>query len=129
MATLVRIEHEGGSTSFHAAMNYVQTIRLLHKGMRGEPDEGKPLAPVDIYGDPRRRTVLEHCPGTAPEDIATAREAGAYDALARALQQMTPEEVCRQITVSGLRGRGGAGYPAGRKWELVREARGSKSSL
>jgi bidirectional [NiFe] hydrogenase diaphorase subunit len=37
---------------------------------------------------------------------------------------MTPEQVCRQIVDSGLRGRGGAGYPTGRKWELVRKARG-----
>jgi bidirectional [NiFe] hydrogenase diaphorase subunit len=126
MAPLVRIEHEGGSSSFHANMSHGQTVRLLQDGMKGEPDEGTSLSPVDIYGDPRERTVLESCSGTDPEDLITALAAGTYDALARAVQQMTPEEVCRQITTSGLRGRGGAGYPTGRKWELVREARGKQ---
>lgn len=126
MAPLVRIEHEGDSSSFHEKMNHVQTIRLLQEGIEGKPDKGKPLSPVDIYGDPRRRTVLKNCPGTAPENLATARASGAYDALASAVQQMTPEEVCRQITASGLRGRGGAGFPTGRKWDLVRAARGKR---
>jgi NADH:ubiquinone oxidoreductase subunit F (NADH-binding)/NADH:ubiquinone oxidoreductase subunit E len=126
MAPLVRIELEGGNSSFHAHMSHVQTIRLLQDGMEGKPGKGIPLSPVDIHGDPRGRFVLKTCSATGPEDLSTARAAGAYDALARAVQQMTPEEVCRQITASGLRGRGGAGYPTGRKWELVREARGKR---
>lgn len=127
MAPLIRIEREEGNASFHAKMNQDQTVRLLKDGMQGVHVEGKTLSPVDIYGDPHGRIVLENCTGTDPENIATARVmAGAYNALARAVQLMTPEEVCRQITTSGLRGRGGAGYPTGRKWELVREARGKR---
>jgi bidirectional [NiFe] hydrogenase diaphorase subunit len=127
MAPLVRIDHESGRSGFHANMNLDQTVSLLQDGMRRETDEGTPLTPVDIFGDPRGRTVLENCSGAVPENLSTARAAGAaYGALARAVQQMTPEEVCRQITASGLRGRGGAGYPTGRKWELVREARGKR---
>ena len=129
MAPLVRIDHEGGRTSFHANMNHDQTVSLLQDGLRGETDEGTPLSPVDIFGDPGRRTVLENCSGIEPENLSTARAAGAYDALAHAVQQMTPEEVCRQITASGLRGRGGAGYPTGRKWELVREAPGKRKFI
>jgi bidirectional [NiFe] hydrogenase diaphorase subunit len=51
---------------------------------------------------------------------------GGYHALAHALREMTPEQVCDEITRSGLRGRGGAGYPAGLKWGLVRKSPGAK---
>lgn len=125
MAPLVRVDHEG-SSSFHDRMNLDQTIRVLMDGMNAKPDEGEPLSPVDIYGDPHGRTVLARCTGTDTGDLNQTGGAVAYDALEHAVQQMTPEEVCRQISASGLRGRGGAGYPTGRKWDLVREARGKR---
>jgi bidirectional [NiFe] hydrogenase diaphorase subunit len=126
MAPLVRIEHGNGSSSFHSSMNQVQTIRQLKDGMPETPGNGVPLPPIDVYGDPHIRIVLENCTVTDPSELSTAQEAGTYDMLARALQNMSPEEVCRQITASGLRGRGGAGYPTGRKWDMVREARGKR---
>jgi bidirectional [NiFe] hydrogenase diaphorase subunit len=119
MAPLVRIEHEGGETSFHAGMDREQAVKLLQNALRGIHSSGIPLSPVAIYGDIHKRIVLENCTGTAPA-------VGSYHALTRAVLQMTPEEVCRQITESGLRGRGGAGYPTGRKWEMVRTARGKR---
>lgn len=51
---------------------------------------------------------------------------GGYHALAHALREMTPEQICDEITRSGLRGRGGAGYPTGLKWGLVRKSPGAK---
>jgi NADH:ubiquinone oxidoreductase subunit F (NADH-binding)/(2Fe-2S) ferredoxin/Pyruvate/2-oxoacid:ferredoxin oxidoreductase delta subunit len=49
---------------------------------------------------------------------------GGYEALARVLQSFEPERVIEEITASGLRGRGGAGFPTGRKWKICREAPG-----
>jgi NADH:ubiquinone oxidoreductase subunit F (NADH-binding) len=60
-----------------------------------------------------------------PESIASAVEQGAYRALASALRE-PPSEVLEAIEASGLRGRGGAGFPAGRKWRMVAEAEASK---
>lgn len=54
---------------------------------------------------------------------------GGYYALAYALREMTPEQVCDEITRSGLRGRGGAGYPTGLKWGLVRKSPGAKKFI
>jgi len=125
MAPLVRVEHRG-SSGFHDHMTLDQTIRVLQDGISGKPDGGKALSPAEIYGDPHGCTVLSRCSGRDPDDPGRAEDVVAYDALARAVQRMTPEEVCRQITASGLRGRGGAGYPTGRKWDLVREARGKR---
>lgn len=69
------------------------------------------------------RIVLANCGRIDPDDLASARAGGAYRALARAVREMTPAEVCAEISASGLRGRGGGGYPTGAKWELVRASR------
>ena len=54
-----------------------------------------------------------------PEKLGDYIAAGGYEALAHAITEMTPQEVTEEIKASGLRGRGGAGYPTGLKWELV----------
>jgi NADP-reducing hydrogenase subunit HndC len=58
-----------------------------------------------------------------PENIDEYIAYDGYTALAKALTQMTPEEIIREIVDSGLRGRGGAGFPTGKKWELCRKAK------
>jgi NADH:ubiquinone oxidoreductase subunit F (NADH-binding)/(2Fe-2S) ferredoxin len=57
-----------------------------------------------------------------PEKIDESIARDGYKALAKALAEMTPEKIISEITLSGLRGRGGAGFPTGLKWQLVRNA-------
>jgi NADH:ubiquinone oxidoreductase subunit F (NADH-binding)/(2Fe-2S) ferredoxin/NAD-dependent dihydropyrimidine dehydrogenase PreA subunit len=59
-----------------------------------------------------------------PENIDEAISRGAYEALAKVLTTMTPEQVIKEIKASGLRGRGGGGFPTGIKWETCRNAHG-----
>ncbi len=59
-----------------------------------------------------------------PEKIEEYIARGGYSALAKALTSMTPDEVIKEIKDSGLRGRGGGGFPTGRKWEQCRRAKG-----
>jgi len=59
-----------------------------------------------------------------PENIEDYIARDGYKALAKALTEMTPEEIIQEIKASGLRGRGGAGFPTGLKWEYVRQAEG-----
>jgi NADH:ubiquinone oxidoreductase subunit F (NADH-binding)/(2Fe-2S) ferredoxin/Pyruvate/2-oxoacid:ferredoxin oxidoreductase delta subunit len=59
-----------------------------------------------------------------PENIDDYIAMNGYQALAKVLTKMTPEDVIRQITASGLRGRGGGGFPTGIKWESCRKAPG-----
>ena len=65
------------------------------------------------------RIVLENCGKIDAESIDEYIAAGGYQALAKALGTMTSQEVIDEVTKSGLRGRGGAGFPAGKKWSQV----------
>lgn len=67
----------------------------------------------------QRRIILANSGHTDPERIADYIAAGGYRALLRAVTEMAPEKIIAEVRRSGLRGRGGAGYPAGLKWELV----------
>ena len=68
----------------------------------------------------QHRVVLENCGTTDAEDLDEYLAKGGYAAFEKALFDMSDEEVCREIMDSGLRGRGGGGFPAGQKWDSVR---------
>ncbi len=72
----------------------------------------------------QKKIVLANSGLIDPERLEDYIARGGYMALGNALREMAPEEVCETITRSGLRGRGGAGYPTGLKWDLVRKAAG-----
>lgn len=69
------------------------------------------------------RLIMRNCGYINPEDISHYIANGGYSSLVKALK-MPPEEIIEEVRKSGLRGRGGAGFPAGEKWELCRKARG-----
>ena len=71
------------------------------------------------------RVVLRNCGKIDPENIEDYIAEDGYMALAKVLTEMTPEMVIETVIHSGLRGRGGAGFLAGKKWELSRAATGS----
>ena len=64
------------------------------------------------------RIALRNCGFINPEDIDEYISRGGYEAIAKVLGEMTPQQVIDEITKSGLRGRGGAGFPTGVKWGL-----------
>ena len=71
-----------------------------------------------------RKVILKNCGHIDPEQINHYIANGGYTALVKALQ-MPPEAVINEVGRSGLRGRGGAGFPTGQKWEICRNAPGS----
>jgi NADP-reducing hydrogenase subunit HndC len=73
-----------------------------------------------------QRVVLERVGIVDPESLEDYILHDGYEALAKALTQMTPAEVCAIMDRSGLQGRGGAGFPVGRKWSFVAATPGSK---
>lgn len=72
------------------------------------------------------RVVLNETGKINPESLDDYLAHGGYQALAKVLAEMTPEEVCDTILKSGLRGRGGAGFPTGIKWNFTRKAQGEQ---
>ena len=67
------------------------------------------------------KVVLENCGRIDPASLDAALAMGAFKAAARAIQTMTPAEVCDMVLESGLRGRGGAGFPTGQKWRVAHD--------
>ena len=68
----------------------------------------------------QQRVALRNCGVIDPENIEEYIGEDGYQALGKVLTEMTPEDVIKVILDSGLRGRGGAGFPTGKKWELAR---------
>jgi NADH-quinone oxidoreductase subunit F len=68
------------------------------------------------------KVALRTCGNVDPEQIEEAVAAGAYSALAKVLDNMKAPDVLDQLQLSGLRGRGGAGFPTHLKWMLTRQA-------
>ncbi len=72
------------------------------------------------------RIALRNCGLIDPENINEYLAADGYEALAKVLGQMTPEEVIKEIIDSGLRGRGGGGFPTGLKWQFAKKSQGDQ---
>ncbi|MDA8171393.1 MAG: NADH-quinone oxidoreductase subunit NuoF [Nitrospiraceae bacterium] len=77
----------------------------------------------------QHKLVLAECGIIDPEEIGSYMEHGGYKAAAKALLKLHPEEIINEIKKSGLRGRGGAGFPTGMKWEFCRKAPGTRKCV
>ncbi len=84
--------------------------------------------PMCEFLGPQRHICIEHFGQMDPADPDEYLRNGGFRALAQA-RELTPEEIIRRVTDSGLRGRGGAGFPTGVKWQRVREAPGDVKYL
>lgn len=84
-------------------------------------DQVRSINEVDFYRK-QKRTALRNCGVINPEDIKEYIAFDGYKALGKALTEMTREQVIEEIKKSGLRGRGGGGFPTGLKWEFTYKA-------
>ena len=75
------------------------------------------------------KVVLDQCGKFDPEDLEAYQAAGGYAAAKKAITQLTSEAIVETIKKSGLRGRGGAGFPTGTKWEMGKNAPGSEKYI
>ncbi len=93
--------------------------RLLCKDINGE--KVQKLDELTFYKK-QKRIALKNCGKIDPENIDEYIAFDGYKALEKVLLEMSPEEVIETIDKSGLRGRGGAGFPTGKKWALTKAA-------
>ena len=82
----------------------------------------KSLNEIGFYKQ-QERVALRNCGVIDPENIDEYIAFDGYQALAKALTEMTPEQVIQEVLDSGLRGRGGAGFPTGKKWQFARASK------
>jgi len=94
--------------------------RLVHKEAEkaGEEETAKSLGDTLFYKK-QHRIALRNCGVINPENIDEYIGTGGYQALGKVLTEMTPEDVVKEISASGLRGRGGGGFPTGTKWKFA----------
>lgn len=123
---LVRLEKADGSETFFQKATSDVAEALCSEALNGDGATTTTARdhrlPTDIpFFERQQRIVLANAGHIDPERIEAYIARGGYAALAKVVHEMTPDEVCAMITKSGLRGRGGAGYPTGVKWNLVRK--------
>ena len=92
--------------------------RLLYKETIQEDNTVKSLSETNFYAK-QHRVALRNCGVINPENIDEYIAVDGYAALGKVLTEMTPQQVIDVILASGLRGRGGAGFPTGRKWSFA----------
>ncbi|MDD3995035.1 MAG: NAD(P)H-dependent oxidoreductase subunit E, partial [Dehalococcoidales bacterium] len=131
---VVVIEPEGILYT-HVTLEYVPEIIQSHL------KQGEPVAAL-YYRDPasgkavpcyrdielykkQKRVIMRNCGQINPEKIEDYESNGGYKALRKALSDMSPQQVIGEVRRSGLRGRGGGGFPTADKWELCHNAAGS----
>ena len=121
-APLVSVESEGvlyGNVTS-------QDVPRIVEGLGKEPVKELQVSLNVPFFTRQYRVVLDNCGRVDPERIEDYVSLGGYSALLKALNEMRPTEVIEQVTRSGLRGRGGAGYPTGLKWGTVSKASGAR---
>ena len=119
----VKLEDIDEIVSEHLIKGRVVT-RLLFKDEQ-KSQEIKPLDEINFY-QKQKRVVLRNCGVIDPENIDEYIAFDGYKALAKVLTEMTPQQVQEEILASGLRGRGGAGFPTGLKWKFAMGSTGKK---
>ncbi|HIT94964.1 MAG TPA: NADH-quinone oxidoreductase subunit NuoF [Candidatus Faecivivens stercoripullorum] len=92
--------------------------RLLYKETVQEDNSVKSLNETNFYAK-QHRVALRNCGVINPENIDEYIAVDGYQALGKVLTEMTPQQVIDVILASGLRGRGGAGFPTGKKWSFA----------
>jgi len=126
---LVEVFPPQGRRVFYRNVTPKQVQRIVEEHLIG----GKPVTEWVIPADEidnllskQRRIVLRNCGIIDPESIDDYLGAGGYKALEKVLHSMSSREVIDEVTSSGLRGRGGAGFPTGVKWGFARKSPGSQ---
>jgi bidirectional [NiFe] hydrogenase diaphorase subunit len=119
--------HAGGETRLYESVDAAAAARIAAEDAVGRTPVADLLGTKNAaFFGKQRRIVLEGSGRIDPERIESCVAAGAYEALQKAVTELTPLDVLQELTASGLRGRGGGGYPAGLKWSTVYKSKGAR---
>jgi len=104
--------------------DHPEILNAILDNLDGKPVPEFALSPDIPFFAAQRKIVLENCGEIDPEHIEQYIAASGYEALLNAVANRTPDDVVQEVIRSGLRGRGGGGYPTGLKWSMVAKAPG-----
>ena len=124
MGPLVRVEHRTGEATLYGHVLPEDAVHVVTGHLAGGPavSSEKAIDESIPFFARQKRVVLANAGKIDPDRIEDYIAEGGYRALAKALRAMTPAQVVEAVKAAGIRGRGGAGYPAGAKWELLAES-------
>ena len=128
---IVDVVTPGGDLFSYGNVTEEGALRILEEHIK----QGKP--PEDMLINKERedfvgkqvRISLRNCGIIDPESLSDYRESGGYKAIEKAVLEMTPDQVIDEVLRSGLRGRGGAGFPTGLKWRFTSQYRNDQKYI
>ncbi len=127
---LLEVREADGSSYLYCEVDEKRTREIVERHIKGgEVIDEWLLRPDYPYFSKQKKIVLAHSGVINPESIDEYMAVGGYRALERVLREMTPQEVIDEIKISGLRGRGGAGFPTGVKWSFARASKSDKKYM
>lgn len=109
----------------NVSVSFAEEILNTHATQAGTLD-AQVVPQNDPFFKKQKKVVLANSGNIDPERLEDYVAHGGYAALGHVLTEMTPEDVCQEIIQSGLKGRGGAGFPSGIKWDMVRKERAER---
>jgi len=122
---LVEVASPRNKSTFYGKVTPDRVPRIISEHLaQGKPVTEWAIPDGEITGllAKQKRIVLRNCGLIDPEAIADYLAADGYQAIEKALSSLSPQDVIDEITRAGLRGRGGAGFPTGRKWGFARKS-------
>ena len=129
---LVEVSSPEGGRVFYRHVTPERVDRMVEEHLIGGQPVTEWVIPdeeIDNLLAKQKRIVLRNCGIIDPESIDDYLAADGYKAIEKALRSMSPQEVIDEVTNSGLRGRGGAGFPTGVKWSFARKSPSSQKYI
>jgi NADP-reducing hydrogenase subunit HndC len=125
---IVEIAMEGMPTVSYSHVTKDKVAQIVEKHLVGKETVNNMMIPP-ATDKKQMKIVLRNCGIIDPESINDYIAVGGYRAMAKCLLEMSPEAVIEEMKKSGLRGRGGAGFPTGLKWEITRKSVGDQKYI